>query len=458
MNKLITICAALLLTLVFVSCKATKQLTPEERFTEKPGRKNATTSSGDDYPWFDPTGIKYDDWEYDPRIKSVKLYKEGIELSMPLLELGSAEKLQLIFDDLEGVYREYRYRVVHCDAWWNPSPLQPFEYIDGFDDGLITNFAFSQATRQSYVHYELVFPQVDMKFTRSGNYLMMVYDAGDPGKIMLTRRFMILEPRVKVIAAAKRSSVVEESTFRQEIDFEIDKGALQIDNPYNDLIVMIQQNGRWDNAVRDIKPRLVSGSKLSYDWERINAFDGTNEFRYFDLRSLSRITPRIAMIEQDSAFHQVYIKPDFKRAFQVYIEDKDLNGEYVISNDDALSNDYTEADYAWVHFTFPFQSSFSHGAIYLYGALTNWQFQPEAKMKYNDARSTYEASLYLKQGYYNYHYVVLDNAATVANTELTEGDHYETENFYTIWVYYRQPGTVYDQLIAVERIIAPRQP
>ncbi|MFO7721783.1 MAG: DUF5103 domain-containing protein, partial [Bacteroidales bacterium] len=399
----------LLLTLAlclifFVGCGSSRQTPVVNRFTVQPEKKGGDALSTDN-PYFNPDLVVMEDREYMPNIRAVKIYRQDVELSMPVLDLAAQDKLMLIFDDLDGFYKEYRYTIRHCDAYWNPSNLLTSEYIDGFSEGLIQDYAFSQATRQPYVHYQAFIPTEDMKITKSGNYIVLVYLAGDPSQVVLSRRFMIYESRVTVNARVKRSAVIEDQRFKQEIDFEIERGAYQVDNPYQDLIVIIQQNGRWDNAIRDLKPKLVTGSKLSYDWERINVFDGMNEYRHIDLRSLSRLTPRVHMIDRDSVWNHVYVKPDFKRGFQVYLEDKDLNGEYVISSDEALSNQYTEADYAWVHFTFPYQSPSDQGAIYLFGALTNWQFLPEAKMVYNATRNTYEASLYLKQGYYNYHYV-----------------------------------------------------
>lgn len=448
----------MIITLVMVlatGCITGRRTLVRDRFTENSSGK-AKQAGDESGIWFKTGELKMEDWEYAPNIKSVKLYRQDIELSMPVMELGDTDRLQLIFDDLDGYYKEYRYMVIHCDAFWEPSNLFPEDYIEVFTEGLITQYAFSQATRQPYVHYNCLIPDENMKLTKSGNYVIMVYDARDRNRVILTRRFMIYEPGVKVKAWVKRSSVVEDLKYKQEIDFEIDRGTYPIENPYTELKVFIQQNGRLDNLIRDIEPKLVLGNKLSYDWDRINVFDGTNEFRHVDLRSLSRLTPRVAMIERDSLYHHVYVMPDYKRAFQVYIEDKDLNGEYIIMNEDALSNHYTEADYAWVHFTFPVNNPYEQGAVYLLGAMTNWQFIPEARMVYSKEKHTYETTLYLKQGYYNYLYVLLGNATTMAGTFLTEGDHFETENFYTIWVYYRKPGNYYDQLIAVERIIAPQ--
>lgn len=452
--KPIFVFLAAVAALFLLSCQPGKKLQGSDRFSDQKTRIQAASPDGPD--WYLSGAVKMEDLEYQPNIRTVRIHKQNIELSMPVLELGSSDRLVLSFDDLDGSYKEYRYKIVHCDAFWNPSNMLVTEYLEGFSEGLVTEYAFALATRQPYVHYRAKLPADEMKITRSGNYVVLVYLASNPESVVLSRRFMVFESAVKVNARARKSSVVENQRYQQEIDFDIEKGMLQIDNPFTDLIVVLQQNGRWDNAILDLKPRLVLGDKLSYDWDRINVFDGMNEYRHIDIRSLSRYSPRIGIIERDSLFHHVYVKPDYKRGFQVYIEDKDLNGEYIIQNDDAISNHHIEADYAWVHFTFPYQSPFDQGAIYIFGALTNWQFSNEFRMEYNPERKTYEVSLYLKQGYYNYHYVMLDNAGLVGGTFLTEGDHSETENFYTIYVYFRKPGNNYDQLIAIERITAPQ--
>ena len=91
------------------------------------------------------------------------------------------------------------------------------------------------------------------------------------------------------------------------------------------------------------------------------------------------------------------------------------------------------------------------GNIYVFGGMVYWQYLPEAEMKYNFNKSQYEATLLLKQGYYNYQYVWLENGKTGDETFI-EGNHFETENNYTIRVYYREPGSFMDKLIGIESI------
>lgn len=441
--------------LLLTGCDALRRSGGTERFIDRP---LSTPAPLPQFDYYTPDRLLMENMEYVPNIRTVKLFQPDIEFSMPVLELGSNQQLQLLFDDLDGTYKEYRYTVVHCDPFWNPSPLRKEEYIDGFAEGYIHGFAFSKATRQQYAHYHALIPDQDMKLTRSGNYMLLVYPADDPEQIVISRRFMVYESRVKVNGRARRPSVVELMRTHQEIDFEIEHSNYQIDNPFTDLMVVVQQNGRWDNVKYGVRPRVVTGQNISYRWEDVVVFDGSNEFRHIDLRSLSRYTPRMAMIHREDGLNHVFVKPDYKRAYQVYVEDRDINGEFVISSDDAMQDHNTEADYAWVHFYMPSQRPLTHGGVYIYGALTNWQLTPDYRLEYNQETATYEIALYLKQGFYNYKYVLLENAALTATTAETEGNHFATENVYTVYVYHRKPGDMYHRIIAIERVIAPPQP
>lgn len=67
-------------------------------------------------------------------------------------------------------------------------------------------------------------------------------------------------------------------------------------------------------------------------------------------------------------------------------------------------------------------------------------------MKYNAARQRYEGQLLLKQGYYSYQYL-MDTGNGRGTTNPVEGNYYQTENEYSILVYYRQAGARYDRLV-----------
>ncbi|HHU35332.1 MAG TPA: DUF5103 domain-containing protein, partial [Bacteroidetes bacterium] len=72
-------------------------------------------------------------------------------------------------------------------------------------------------------------------------------------------------------------------------------------------------------------------------------------------------------------------------------------------------------------------------------------------MEYDESREEYTKSLLLKQGWYNFQYVLVD-AQGKTDELMFEGSHYETENDYLIIVYYRNPRERYDRIIGYQSI------
>jgi len=139
----------------------------------------------------------------------------------------------------------------------------------------------------------------------------------------------------------------------------------------------------------------------------------------------------------------------YQDLFRVYHSDDDINGKRLINCDDA-DDVGLECDYAYVHFFMPYETPLIDGNLYILGELANWQFGENNLMHYNYEKQGYEGMLFLKEGYYNYLYAFLPNTATSGDVTIIEGNHYDTENDYYILVYYREPGSVYDELIGVE--------
>ena len=69
---------------------------------------------------------------------------------------------------------------------------------------------------------------------------------------------------------------------------------------------------------------------------------------------------------------------------------------------------------------------------------------------YNPATRAYEKSLLLKQGAYNYRYV-LQRPGRAADAAPIEGNFYETRNEYQIRIYHRPQGARYDRLVGYTR-------
>ena len=401
---------------------------------------NATTANKDFF--------LYGDFIHTNNIKTVLFNQRDFDLSDPIIRLNSNDKLILRFDDLDAGYKNYSYTIIHCDADWQPSELREFEYIEGFYEDEIRDFRHAASTRTSYTHYHLEFPNHNLRPTLSGNYILKVFLDGDRNNVAFTRRFMVLEERVIVEGYVQQANLVRYRDRKQQVMFNINLGNYRVANPYRDMKVVITQNGRWDNAIRHIDPKSIMGNKLVYDYEDKTLFEGGNEYRRFDIRSLRHPSERVNDIQSSRRHWDVYLSADYRRSFHRYVSDNDINGRFQIKTLDAR-NDHIEGDYAWVHFHMPMETTIPEGHVYLMGALTDWTFTEENKMNYNYGEKAYELSLLLKQGYYNYKYAMLESENSKADIIYTEGSHSMTENDYTIYVYHREPGDLYDRLVGV---------
>jgi hypothetical protein len=388
---------------------------------------------------------------YGNMIKTVLLYKDGFEMSAPVMNISSGERLKLSFDELNSDLKRFRYTIRHCEAdWTTSSELMISDYIEGFQDDAINDFGYSYNTTTNFTHYSLVFPTSNLRPKLSGNYIIIVY-LDDPSNVVLTWRFMVVENTALSVAGnIHQANNVNDRFTRQQVDFTLEYNGMTINDPTREIKIVITQNDRSDNAVKGLKPRFVSGSSMDYTDEPQSLFNGGNEFRSFDIKSLLYQTERIRKIDYDKNGYHVYLLDDLRRTFKNYITDKEINGRKLIKNEDHAQNSDIEADYAHVHFFLPFEAPLSNGQIYILGAVTDWQLNDSSRMNYDIQRKGYEKTLFVKQGYYNYLYVFKDNKTGRSDESLIEGNHWETENEYTIWVYYHPAGIQYDRLIAVQ--------
>jgi hypothetical protein len=412
--------------------------------------------SQDDY--VNDKALKYDDYIYRENIRTVQLHERSWELAAPIISLHSNEQLELSFDDLDGDQKRYMYSFVHCNADWTPSDLMVSEYISGFSEANIFTFAFSINTMQRYTHYTVVFPQPNqMQFTKSGNYVLYVYAEGNKEDLALSRRFMVYENRIN-FAATFRQPIGGDQDKRQQLDFTLSPANYDLTNPMRDVKVVITQNNRWDNAATDIKPTFINGQQLVYSLDEGSNFSAGNEFRYFDIRSLRYLTERVKDIYRDKDLkNHVILYNDEVRRTKPYLYYSDFNGQFAIRARDVIGAPETEADYVYVDFFLPYPVAESTGNFYVLGKLTDWRLTRNNKMTYDYTLLGYKTSLYLKQGFYNYIYVLSSDAKKGGDENVTEGSHWDTENDYAIYVYHRKFGTYYDQLVGFRKFNSLRR-
>jgi len=391
---------------------------------------------------------------YQPNIGTVKLHKYGDIYSYPVIVLNSGEQLELHFDDFDADVKNYYYTFQLCNADWTPANLPGFDYIRGFQTTRITNYRYSSIAFTRYTHYQAIFPDRSSNITRSGNYLLKVFLNSDTSNLYFTKRFMVVENKVAIAAQIKQPFNSQLFLTDQRVQVIINTANARINtHSPQDLKVVVLQNNIWPTAAYLNRPTIYRGNYFEYN-DDISSFQAGREWRWIDLRSLQLMSERMnRIIDTSDDRTDVFVKPDRERRNEIYVYYRDLNGIYTIENRDG-NNPHWQSDYAWVHFTYipPGNQPFAGRDVFLFGELTNYLPNDFSRMKFNQERGVYEKTLYLKQGYYNYSYITLDAGKSAGGRfafDNTEGNFTNTENSYTILVYFRPFGARADELIGI---------
>lgn len=399
-----------------------------------------------------------------PYIKTLMVRTNDEWDRQPVLTRGKGETLSIRFDELSPEYRRYAYSIRYCNADWSDANLSETEYMIGFNGNTIDDYERSMNTLVEYTHYHLTIPNENVQLTRAGNYEVRIYDdentANEPAVIA---RFSIVDPKVSIGATVSSNTDIDLNRTHQQVSFRINYARMSVSDPVNEFKVVVRQNNRTDNQVTDLKPSYQTASELRYEHNRSLIFDAGNEYRRFEMLYYNQAGMGIESVGQYDNYYHATLYADGPRKMYVYDEDQD--GAFLIRNSDTRTSVYsphTESDYLLVHFTFLPEDEaarLQNGKIYLNGYFTHNRFSPEYELKYNPESGAYENTLLMKQGYYNYQYIYVTDSDTNAlpthtstSVASTEGNFYETENEYQIYVYHRAFGARCDELVGFTRI------
>ncbi|HMH32810.1 MAG TPA: DUF5103 domain-containing protein [Puia sp.] len=387
---------------------------------------------------------------YVDYIRTPQLYSYGNQVAYPVIGLNSGDRLELHFDDLDADAKNYFYTYQLCNADWTPVAISQFDYIKGFMQLRINAYRYSSIALTRYTHYQAIVPDVSCIPTRSGNYLLKIFLDGDTSKLVFTRRFLVLQDGASIAAQILQPFNPRTAYTHQKIQFNINTRALNIIDANQQLKVVILQNERWDIAVSGIRPSFYSGSNFQYNSDDDCVIPAGKQWRWLDIQSFRYQSDRVQHADYLKNSTTIYVKPDVDRSRQSYYYYNDVNGQYYIQTTESI-NPLWQTDYARVRFSFvpPGSIPFPDKDVYLLGKFTDYQLSDSTKMEFNVGRGMYEASALLKMGYYNYAYVTVnhDDSLRKPSFDFTEGNNMETENEYTILVYYRELGGRADQLV-----------
>ncbi len=374
-------------------------------------------------------------------IKTV-IFKGPTEDQFPIVRLD--ENIYLEFDDLTASEQDYYYKIVHCDYDWTPSQLLKSQYLSGMDNQRIINYENSYTTLQPYSNYQLEIPNNQVKLLVTGNYVLEIYNSAND--LQFSRRFIVYDNLVQVGGVVRRSRDFEYLNEKQVVQFSINTTGFPVVNPKQEIKVAIIQNYFWPTALYNIKPQFTVGNELVYKYDKETSFFGGNEFLNFDTKDLRVPTFAISKIRLTDIY-QHYLFANQYRNDRPYTFFPDINGDFVVRTlqGDDVSR---EAEYTMIHFKLPYEPELGLDNVYVFGKFNNYDLSEENKMDYNEETGYMELAYPMKQGFYNYKYVLEKEDGTV-NLNQVSGNFHFTENNYLILVYYRNFGDFYDGIIGI---------
>jgi hypothetical protein len=380
----------------------------------------------------------------DPdHIKTIILKPALTNTYAPIIKLG--QQLILSFDDLNADEHRYFYKIEHYSYDWSPSNILESEYIDGYAEDRIRSFENSFNTLQPYTNYQLSIPNESTAIKISGNYLLSVFNEYE--ELVFKRRFVVYESKVDIGVAIYRSRDISAIQEKQSVEFIVNHPNLRINNPSKEILPVILQNNNWQNAIEGLKPQFYRGNQLLYKYNKETSFWGGNEFLYFDSKSIRNSTLNIANVELGNELYHTYLYTNEERIGLPYTLNPDINGNFIVRTLNGI-NDHIDADYSWVHFSLKCLENLDNKEVFLSGNFNNWQLNDANKLNYNVKTGLYEAVLLLKQGFYNYQFVTKNKEGYISNHDI-DGSHFQTDNDYTVLIYYKKFGFRYDRVIGV---------
>ena len=382
---------------------------------------------------------------YNENIRTLRVERE-------VLVLDEQEPIHISFDEMSHDVRMYTYSVQMLN-----SDLLSSEYLQGFTTRDITDYAHSINTSREYTHYWFEFPNEDMRLTKSGSYRLTIYEDGDTDKKVAEVDFCVVEPLVQIDARVRANTDMFNGRF-QQIDVDVDLQQSGISNQSSEFRIVVTQNNRMDNAVRVSQPTFVEPHRLRYINNKALIFEGGNEYHHFDAFSCFYAGTGIDRVVHELGDYHALLMPNEVTEGQ-YIHEFDSNGRFVVNAERTEDAD-TEAEYMWVHWTLPVEKPFFDGSLYVNGDLFNNTLDLHNRMQYDNEAKCYWLTSLVKQGGYDYQYVFVPKTGErlevkgerKTTTQRVDGSYWQTENEYTIYVWWHPFGSRYDRLVGVKTI------
>ncbi len=374
-------------------------------------------------------------------IQNLQLHPAGIETGPPVISLNGSKKLILAFDHLFDEARQFRISISHRSQNWRKSPLSPVAFTAGFFEDYFGGGVSSFTQTPSYRHYEYHFPNERLQITKSGNYLLSVFNSGSDELLFRIPFFVSedagqLQTRVQTLFGQQNNagSIVQLLSSYQYPAF--------VTQPQFDLSFSYAPNHFW-GRMRIVDNSFYAGNGLvEFYLNRNKAFANNSGFNYLDLRAFPPAGSEILEFIPGKRPPVVVLKRDVE-PFSTIAAPRHT----VIPG--PLHD--RQSQYFSVHFQLEPASDISASTkVYLVGGFTNWAIDERFRMQLDASDSLWKGNALVKQGLYAYKYILLKNGRIEG---LSPEGFSNQQQFYLTFVYYRDPELHYDRLLKVGRTV-----
>lgn len=383
----------------------------------------------------------------DASIRTVQLYAGSNERRLPVTTLGGAgEPLTLEFDLMGTDGRPLSVYFQHADRNWERD-LSPSRALESFQDDRLLDYRSSQGTEVPYVHYRYRFPNDEIRFRVSGNYVLRVTERGRRDSVLFEYPFYVAEQRGDLkleaeglaVPGQRAPSLRPVARFRPPPEIQ--------GNPFGHTVCFVR-NGRVTRPRCEERPKLMRQPELTFELSRDRAYAPIAAGYEVDLTTLQP-SSQIAQVDRSQSPVRVVLDADYARFGEAPRRMRGGFGQPVVRAalpgriDPATRAEYVETVFAFV----PGQKRPYGAPLLVSGNFRDATTADGVQMTWSQSRSRYETSVLLKQGIYRYEYSTADPTLT-AQIRSTQP---RITGRYTAFVYYRDARRNTDRLLQVRR-------
>ncbi|MEO1022014.1 MAG: type IX secretion system plug protein domain-containing protein [Bacteroidota bacterium] len=372
-------------------------------------------------------------------IKTIQFFRTGYPEAPPIIRLNrSDDRLTLKFDELSVVGGQFYLTFTHHNKDWSVSNL-PFDlYQAGFFELNLVGSIRNKINRPEYFSYEISFPNKDVRFLTSGNFMAHIHDF-QTGKILFSLPFFVIEDVGEMDAFVETIFNIGRNGGAIHQPFGIYEYPDFIDFPQVDLSYSFIQNRFWGKAKNMFRFDFSNPGQINFHLSRDQAFQGNFDFIDLNISRLDLSNPQVENWVPDPDLPRLRLLEDLLNFKTIRNRSTLVTGIY--EPVDGRSSQYAQVTFALNTGRFTPEDK----SYYLVGDFNQWRPGTADKLRFNSETSNWETQALLKQGRYAYTYV--EQVGNELNEFILSDDLTSRRQEYTAFVYYFDPEFNYHRLL-----------